>query len=300
MTKALIDIFEQTLTLTTISNHNPIEFLQQSTTKLISFSRFFIPLVITAIIASLIQTGPIISAHPLKPDINRINPARGFKQLISTKKLYETLKTLLKMSVIFPIGFYLILKWLPESIQLLSTNKSSYPSLILQPTLSILTTVIIAFTAIALIDWLYTHKQQLKELRMTRQELKDEIKKREGDPTIKIKRKALDKALRKSTGSLAKVPQADAVITNPQHLAVLIKYEELQMSAPKIIGKGAGESAQQIKHRAKQLQIPVIESPRLARKLYRQNIDSEIHHKHFQAVAKIYQQIERNKRKENQ
>jgi flagellar biosynthetic protein FlhB len=144
---------------------------------------------------------------------------------------------------------------------------------------------------VAIIDWLFTRWEHQRKMRMTRKELKDEMKRREGDPQIRQKRKSLERELRKRSESLASVPEADLVITNPTRFAVVLKYDRQTMIAPQVTGKGSGEMAHLIREKAYKHRIPVINSPALARALFRKcPIHGAVAQEHYVSLASLFRQ----------
>jgi len=157
--------------------------------------------------------------------------------------------------------------------------------------LKILPCLINGFYQGILVDWLFVRWEFHRQLRMSRYELKEEVKRRDGDPSIKAKRKQLERELRKQAGSLAKVPDADAIVTNPVHLAVLIKYDPVCMGAPKVIGKGAGVQVEAFKLAAAQFRVPVFAVPKLARYLFRVGVGCEVPESCYLGVARVLRSV---------
>ena len=251
-------------------------------------------LVIVGILATFVQTGPVFSFHPIKPDIERINPVTGFKRIFSIRLLYETLKTLLKLGL-FGVVLYLTLQGMVKPLLgLYGRDHHSYIGFFNDLSASLIFRLLIVAAVIAAIDLLYSRWDFLKKMRMSRKELKDEYKRREGDPAIRQKRKALERELRKRSQTLANVPEADLVITNPTRFAVVLKYDRGTMIAPTLVGKGAGEMARLIREKAYQHRVPVIHSPQLARRIFKTcQMDAVIPQENYVAVARLFRQAYR-------
>jgi flagellar biosynthetic protein FlhB len=144
----------------------------------------------------------------------------------------------------------------------------------------------IAFAAIALLDYLVVRFRHLHKLRMTRQEVRDEVKESEGDPIIKGRIRNLRMA-RARRRMMAAVPQAAVVITNPTHYAVALAYDENSQAAPKVVAKGADAVAARIRALAEESNVPLVSNPPLARALFKLELETEIPAEHYQAVAEI-------------
>jgi flagellar biosynthetic protein FlhB len=243
---------------------------------------------VAGILASLFQTGPIFSFFPLKPDVQRLNPARGFKRLFSVKLLFESVKSVVKLGL-FGFAIYLaVLDWIPDLLSLLDTSPKVYGAFLLDRVRALMFTLLLVVLLIALIDLAYTRWDYSNQMRMSRRELKEEIKRREGDPRIRAKMRELQREAAKRAGSLQKVPDADVLITNPQHLSVALRYERGAMTAPQVTAKGGGDLALKMREVARIHHVPVIENKMLARILFtRVDIDQMIPEEHYPLVAKI-------------
>ena len=249
----------------------------------------FIAAVMAAgVLASLFQTGPIFSFFPLKPDVQRLNPSRGFKRLFSMKLLFESVKSVVKLGL-FGLAIYLvILDWIPELLSLLDTSPKAYAAFLLDHVRALMFTLLLVMLLVALIDLAFTRWEFANQMRMSRRELKEEVKRREGDPRIRAKMRELQREAAKRSGSLQKVPDADVLITNPQHLAVALRYERSVMTAPQVTAKGAGDLAFKMREAARIHHVPVIENKRLAKLLFtRVDIDQIIPEEVYPLVAKV-------------
>ncbi len=224
--------------------------------------------VLTIVLTTIAQTGLVWTSTPLVPDFKRINLAQGMKKLFSTKTLFEGIKTNLKLLFIVVFLFFSIKHQIPHLMQLSLTTPKQDPSLMMRFLLKIMFQLVVLLGFFAVIDQLYTRWKFQKDQRMSKQDLKDEYKQREGDPKIKVKIRQLQQQLRQKTASLNQVKTADIVITNPTHLAIALKYDKTTMPAPKVVSKGQDELAWQIKKLAKKHGVPVIENKPFARALF--------------------------------
>lgn len=248
---------------------------------------FAIPIMIFGIGASIMQTGYINSTEPLKPDLSKLNPISGFKKMFSFRSVVDLIKNIALIVVVGAVG-YAFLK--DNFKQLLVISNLRFPVIIttvLDLAKSIFFRITLVLIAIALIDYIYQKYQFKKDMRMTKQEVKEEYKQMEGDPQIKgkIKQKQREMATRRM---MQNVPDASVIITNPTHIAIALKYESGKSNAPTLIAKGSGYVAIKIKEIAKEHDIPIIENKPLARLMFdKVDLDSEIPSEMYQAVAEI-------------
>lgn len=244
-------------------------------------------IIIFALAAGLAQTRFAIQKNALIPKFERISPKSGLKRIFAKKNLVEFLKGLLKLGFI-SAGLYVFfssrLRYLDEWLVIDSLNFFHISSgMIIQA-------ILLAFcvlTVISILDYLFQKFELLKSLRMTKEEVKKEYKETEGDPQIKQKIKQLGQQ-RIRQNMMVAIPQATAIITNPTHFAVAIKYDQETMSAPIVLAKGADFIALKIREIGKANNIPIFENPPLARALYSSvEIEQEIPSEHYRAVAEI-------------
>ena len=249
-------------------------------------------LVSVAIVMNVAQTGPVFSFFPLKPDMSRINPVNGFKRLFSSRLLFEFVKTLIKLFLFSGILYFTIAALLPSLISLLDYDPDGYLFYLANNVNLIAFKLLVVILLIALLDMLYTRWDFAKKMRMSRREIKEEVKRREGDPQIRAKIRELQREAAKRAGSLRKVPEADVLITNPTHLSIALTYRRDKMNAPWVIAKGAGELASKMREVARLHQVPLVENKTLARKLFNTvDIDQPISEELYPVVAKILVQV---------
>ncbi len=259
---------------------------------------FFILVSLVAIIVYLVQTGGGVWAYEaINFNFDRINPVEGFKRLFSLTALFELFKSLAKLAIIIGVSYWIIEKHLNNILKLFGVE---IPYLAFSFKVFIkdfITKLLFILTILAVLDWLYTRWDVERKLKLTRQELKEELKQTEGDPWVKsrIRQKQREMSRRRM---LAEVPKADVVITNPTHYAVALKYEIGKMPAPQVIAKGKDFLAQKIKEIALENKIPVYEDPPLARLLYEKvEIGEYIPEDLYQVVAKVLAYVYRLKNK---
>ncbi len=242
---------------------------------------------LAAFLSGFLQTGGILSLEPIKPKLSKISVIGGFKRLFSSRALAEFVKGLFKIAVV-ALAVGLVLYPERDLIPALPTMEmAGFLDTVQALSLRVLITVLAVMTVIAALDYLYQKQKHLKELRMSRQELKDEFKQTEGDPMVKARLKQI-RSDRARQRMMAAVPEADVVVTNPTHFAVALKYAPDEMSAPRLVAKGVDSLAQRIRERAEELEIPVVENPPLARALHAGvELDHEVPPEHYKAVAEI-------------
>jgi flagellar biosynthesis protein FlhB len=239
-------------------------------------------------ISNIAQVGVRFSSEALRPKFAKMNPLTGIKRIfMSVHSLVELGKGIAKSFVVAVIAYSIIDHILEESIMLVDSDVRSIIQFIVSSTSEIVFKVGAAFGIIAASDFFYQRYEHEKNLRMTKQEVKDEFKTSEGDPQIKGRIKSIQRQIAYKR-MMSDVPKADVVITNPTHFAIALKYETNKMTAPKVLAKGADIIAQKIKEIAKINGVPIVEDKPLAQALYKSvDVGDEIPEKLFHAVAQI-------------
>ena len=243
--------------------------------------------VLAALVAGVIQNGLVISAESIKPKLDKISPAKGLKRMFSSKSLVEFSKGLTKIII---VGAVLVVLLWPEFSVIPNITGMSVPqfgALVQGLAIRVLVGVLAVMTIIAALDFLYQKQQHLKQLRMSKQEMKEEYKQTEGDPMVKARLRQI-RVERARKRMMAAVPEADVVITNPTHYSVALKYDAETMGAPRLIAKGVDSLAMRIREVAQTHDIPIVENPPLTRALYETvDLDREIPSEHYRAVAEV-------------
>ncbi len=247
----------------------------------------FAVFVILGLFSSIAQTGFIYAPQKLLPNWNKLNIFAALPNFINMKKVVESLKGILKITVISVIAFWVIKPYL-QNVELLPTmSVIGILRLIHKIVVLLLFTVVIAVLIIALGDFAYQKYTHLKKLRMTKQEVKDEYKQTEGDPIVKSRIRQI-RTERARHRMMENVPKADVVIVNPTHYAVALEYKMGEMDAPKVTAKGVDNVALRIKALAEDNDVPIVENPPLARALFASTeLDQTIPEEHFKAVAEV-------------
>ncbi len=251
---------------------------------LLILAPFFLISVVSVLLVSVAQGGFVIKE--VKFEVEKLNPIEGFKKIFSMKGLMELLKSILKFSVGGGVIYYIIKKDLRVLPTLSAMEMNELVRVAGNLLMHAILTAFAYFMVIAIITYILEKWQFERSLKMSKQEIREENKETEGDPLIKSRIKSIQReAARKRM--MQEVPEATVVITNPQHLAVAIKYREKDMSAPKVVAKGAGVIAARIKEIAAEHGIPVVQEKPLARALFKLELNSFIPEELYVAVARI-------------
>lgn len=244
-------------------------------------------MVVLAAASGLVQHGFLLAPEKIKPKFENISVAKGLKRLFSIRSLVEFVKGLLKIAIVGTVATLLVLPEIRDLDLLPTLEITDLLRRLSWLGVRLLGGVLAVVTIIAGLDFLFQKSQHMKQMRMSRQEIKDEFKQMEGDPTIKARLRQIrqERARRRM---MAAVPESTVVVTNPTHYAVALKYELETMNAPVLVAKGADLIAQRIREIARENSVPVIENPPLARALFAScDIDQEIPGEHYKAVADI-------------
>lgn len=241
--------------------------------------------------------GWIFSFDPLSPKWSKVNPLQGWKKFMGKEGAMNLLKALVKLGIIS------VAVWasMDDELSLIPILMESPVIQTLQilgwETLDLVTKVIIAMIVIAAIDFVWQKYQFTENLKMTKQEVKDERKQQEGDPTIKMRQRQKQFEMHRNR-MMAAVPEAEVIITNPTHLSVALRYDRLRDHAPVVVAKGAGHVAMRIRELAKEHDIPLVEDKPLARTLFKNvDIGEAIPDTLYKAVAEILAYVYRLKHK---
>ncbi|MCH5273147.1 MAG: flagellar biosynthesis protein FlhB [Lachnospiraceae bacterium] len=247
----------------------------------------FIVAVAAAFAVSIVQVKWQVTAKPLKPKLDKFNPIKGLKRIFSKDKIFELVKDVVKIILIFYIAYSDLRKAAGAVVTLYDLTLNQAVVYIGEFVLNLGVKISAIYLAVGLIDYIYQKIKFKKDLKMSKQEVKDEYKQQEGDPQVKgrIKSKMREVSQRRM---MQKLPEADVVITNPTHFACALKYDKEVASAPVLIAKGADYVAQKIKDAAKEYNIPIVENKPLARMLYYNvDLDSEIPRELYQMTAEV-------------
>ena len=250
------------------------------------------------VVANLVQTGGIrFSSHPLLPRFHKMNPLNGFKRMFSRTALMELFKSVFKVALISLISYFTIKGRFDEIPPMMGLSVGQILVFIGEVSLEIMIKVLVAMIFLGFIDYIFQRFTYLKNLRMTKQEVKDERKDTEGNPQIKQRIRSAQLEMMKRR-MMSAFPDADVVITNPTHISVAIQYDQQNSDAPVVVAKGKGVVAENIRELAKQHDIPIVEDKPLARLLHKTvEIGQGIPANLYKAVAEILAYVYRLKGK---
>lgn len=256
-----------------------------------------LPIMVGGIVASLMQTGFLITGEPLKPSFGKLNPLSGIKNMISKRSIVDLCKNIIVITIVCIIAYKYILSNYQNIVSMSNIYLPSLNVEVKNLVIGIFKQICIVLVIIAAIDYFVQFRMHNKDLKMSKQEVKDEFKQDEGDPQIKGKIKQKQREMSRQR-MMQSVSDATVVITNPTHLAIALKYEEgKDMEAPKVIAKGADYLALKIKSIAKENNVPVIENKQLARMMYdKVEVDNDIPPELYQGVAEILAVVMKIKR----
>ena len=242
---------------------------------------------VVTLLVSIVQVGWKVSTKPMKPELSKLNPLNGFKRIFSKDSLFELVKSILKIVIIIYIAYTSIKDNANDLFALYDLGLNQAVALVGTLIINTGIKISIVYLVIGLADFIYQKHKFNEDMKMTKQEVKDEYKNTEGDPQIKGRqRRKMQEVSQKRM--MQDVPKADVVITNPTHFAVALKYEAKVSSAPVVLAKGEDYLAQKIKEVARENKIEIVENKPLARMLYH-NVDvgAEIPPELYQAVAEV-------------
>jgi len=297
VTNIFYESFQQYATMQlTLDSIHPL-FLDVVKESLYIVGPVFVGAIVAGIAANYFQIGFLFTTEPLKMKLSKLDPIQGFKRIFSLRAVVELLKSILKIVVVGLVAFSVLWFQIEEILSLtkkpLAASLNSIGGLAVR--MGLFASVALLFLAI--LDYAYQRFDFEKNIRMSKQDIKDEFKKTEGDPLVRsrIKQRQREMAMKRM---MQEVPKADVVITNPTHYAIALKYDDTKMDAPVVIAKGVDYIALKIKEIAKENDVVTVENRMLARALYNQaEIGDAIPEEFFKAVAEILAYVYRLKNK---
>jgi len=243
---------------------------------------------VAAVLVNLVQTGPIFSTEPLSPDFERINPASGIKRIFSLRTLFEAAKSVAKLAVLSAVVYLALRDMVPGLVGLPGAPAGGYLRVLVGLCAALLVKLVFTQLVIAAVDFAFVRRDFAKQMRMSKRDIKDEHKNREGDPRIRSRIRELRQETLKRSRAAARVASADVLITNPTHLAVALNYRHGGSGAPQVVAKGAGDLARKMRDAAVRHHIPVVQNRPLARTLFREvDFDGYVPEKLYPQIAKI-------------
>lgn len=294
----LLEALERNILVDTLSADTVMDMYVESLKEM---AIIVLPIMVVSVIASIganfFQFGLLFSTETLKIDLKKMDPIKGIKKIISVRAIVNLIKSLLKVSLIGAVTTIVIFTYLDDVLALALHSPAEILSTVAYLSAIMGIAASIMLVAIALFDYLYERFEYEKQLKMSKQDMKDEHKNAEGDPLIKskIKQRQREMAMRRM---MSEIPSADVVITNPTHFAIALKYDEDQMDAPRVVAKGTDFVAQKIKLIAKEHDVIMVENRPLARAMYDQvEIGQAVPEEFFKAIAEVLAYVYRIKRK---
>lgn len=251
---------------------------------------------VIGIASSLFQIGFLTTSETISPNLEKINPLNGFKKIFSLNAVVEGLKALIKLIIISSIVYGIVKSELLRAPFLVNASIPELSKYFGDISFRLIFSVAVGMTFLALFDYGFQRWEIEKKMRMTKQEVKEEVKTREGDPQIKARIRRIQRELANKR-MMTQVPKADVIITNPTHLAVALKYDA-NLPAPQVVAKGAGAIADKIRELAKEYGIPIVENKPLARTIFKTlKIGQVIPRELFNAVAEVLAYVYKLKKK---
>lgn len=240
-----------------------------------------------AIISTGVQTKFLVSFEALKFKLDKLNPIKGIKNMFSLKRLFEMAKSLLKMVILIAVVYNELKDRLPDIIRLLWLEPGAGLVYTAETVFSLVITIGMVFVAIAAADFLFQRWSFENDLKMTKQEVKDEYKMMEGDPKVKGKRRAIQQQMSQQR-MMQEVPEADVVIRNPTHIAVAVKYDPKTAPSPVVVAKGKDKAAERLIEVAEDSDVATVENKPLAWALYEKiEVGREISPEFYESVADV-------------
>ncbi|MFP4329784.1 MAG: flagellar biosynthesis protein FlhB [Spirochaetaceae bacterium] len=280
--------------------------ITRDTTAMNAFYGYFVPLMlpvvivafIAAFLGNVLQVGFLFTTKTITPDLNKAAPKIGKwfqRSFASVDALYSFFKSLGKVMIIGLISYFNIRARIGELANLVNMPFRQGFAVVAGATFSLLLQAAIVMLLLSIVDYFWSRRQHLEQLKMTKQEIKEERKQYEGDPLVKSRlRQRMQELL--SQNMIRNVPQADVVVTNPTHFAVALQYDSLRMQAPQVVAKGADQIALRIREVAEESGVPIFENRPLARALFSElEIGDEIPEQYYQALVTILKEVYRMK-----
>jgi len=257
---------------------------------------FFGLALLSAVLGNIALKGLVLSLDPLRPQLQRINPVEGLKRVFGLQALFSVLKALVKVALLGAVAYLVLKGRLEGCFELVGAALPEIGAFMARSGLELLGKMSVVFLGIAGLEGMYNLWDYERKLRMTREELKEELKQYEGDPKVKSRMRSLHRRLVKHR-MVHRVKEADVVVTNPTHLAVALAYSKLRLKAPMVVAKGKGWLAERIRQAAVEAGVPVVQNKPLAEVLYRSvEVGQMIPVDLYRAVAEVLAWVYRLRR----
>ena len=249
---------------------------------------FLVLIMLAGLMSNIIQIGGLrFSSHPLVPKFSKLSPLKGFGRIFSKNSVMELFKSLFKVGIISVISYYVMKSHWKESPPLMGFGVGQILSFMGFVALEIIFNVLLVMIFLSLLDFAFQKFTYMENLRMTKQEIKEESKETDGNPQIKQRIRTVQMEMARKR-MMSAVPEADVIVTNPTHISIAIKYDTLNYAAPVVVAKGVGPIAMRIREIAKENNIPLVEDKPLARTLNKTvQVGQVIPASLYKAVAEI-------------
>jgi len=249
------------------------------------------------VLGSFMQVGSILSFEPIMPKFEKIDPIKGLMRFISMRFVMDSVRMVFKIVISVYAAYLLVKTQIFNSPELMLSEPSRFLSQVSATSKTIFLSLFGIAAIFAGIDFWMQRKEWMKQVRLTRQEAKEEAKEREGNPQVKARVRSIQREMSRKR-MMAAVKTADVIVTNPTHIAIAIKYDKDKMMAPKVVAKGADFVAQKIKALAAEANVPTVENVPLARTLYKSvKVNQYVPRALYQAVAEVLAYVYRLKNK---
>ena len=239
-----------------------------------------------SVAATVLQTGVVFNPTVLVPDLMRLNPMRGVKRLFGVSGLVEAGKSIVKLGVLGFAAYHVIVAGLPAMFGASAWLPAQLADRIMHQVMQLALTLLGGQVVIAGADMWWVRHKHASELRMSKEDVKQEAKEADGNPHVKARLRQI-RLQRSRKRMLAAVPTATVVVTNPTHYAVALSYDRQKGGAPRVVAKGMDDVAARIREVARENRVPLVANPPLARALYKIDLDAEIPAEHFKMVAEV-------------
>jgi flagellar biosynthetic protein FlhB len=261
--------------------------LDQSLQAVMALGPYLLLMFSIALVAPLLISGWLFSWKAVTPDFKRINPLKGLGRIFSLHGLAELVKALLKAALVGAISIWTIWNHKEAVLSLIGAPFVASAGHMAELVIMSFLAIAGAMALVAAVDVPFRLWDHHRKLKMTKEEVRQENKETEGDPHVKARIRAQQRAMARKR-MMAEIPKADVIVTNPTHYSVALKYEDGKMRAPRVVAKGAHLLALKIREIGEQHQVPLLEAPPLARALYHHaELGDEIPHKLYNAVAEV-------------
>lgn len=282
-------LFEQSLA--TLGQPFKTSLVQLSHTAVETFLWLMLPLLAMSLMLGLLieflQVGPLLSWEKVKPKMDKLNPVEGIKKMFSMDNLVELVKSIVKSAALIGIGWIVVRGMLPDLVQLPTSPPGAISAALWHGLSLIVIWTICVFFFISALDSAYQKYSYLKNLRMSRRDIRQELKDSEGDPHVKQRRRQLHQEWSQQN-MLHAVRGANVVVTNPTHIAVALRYQDGDTDLPIVVAKGEGHTAEMIRQAAEEAGVPILQNIPLARGLHEKvALDDHISNEFFEAVAEV-------------